>query len=386
MMARWSDPFACLGRITMRVLLLDEGFISGAVTARGLARVGCRVDVIAATGGRGRCTTADGTWTLAPRVGDPRLLGIVEEAARAKPYDVIYPVTEPLQWLLWGACPAWASAVFPSIPEPDRCARRDKRLLSARVAAAGVTIPQEMAAGTEDEVRHAVGALGLPLVIKGVRGRGGNATIVCETLVDAWVAARALRERGVCPFAQAYIHGPTYLAGGLFDGGRTLRFFGGEKTVQFPARVGPAAVLTSVDDPALVLAARRVAGATHLTGLASMDFVRDAEGQYHFLELNPRPWGSIQAAACAGVDLFADLVRLWRSEVPASSSDATSAASGVRTPIFPLYLLSAHAWRSGTAARALLPDAHRALSLARVEPALAAHLVHRLTRVAVNWS
>ena len=30
-----------------------------------------------------------------------------------------------------------------------------------------------------------------------------------------------------------------------------------------------------------------------------MDFVRDAAGRYHFLELNPRPWGSIEAAARA---------------------------------------------------------------------------------------
>jgi hypothetical protein len=378
-----SDAVACLGRIAMRVLLLDEGFISGAVTARGLARVGCHVDVIAATGGRGGCTTAAGTWTLACRVGDPRLLGIVDAAACAASYDIIYPVTEPLQWLLWDACPAWTAAIFPCVAEPDRPARCDKRLLSARVAAAGVTIPREMAASTKDEVRCAVNALGLPLVIKGVRGRGGNATIVCEVLAHAWAAARRLHARGTRPFAQEYIAGSTYLAGGVFDSGRTVRFFGGEKTVQFPARVGPAAELTSVDDPALALAASRVAEATRLTGLASMDFVRDLEGQYQFLELNPRPWGSIQAAACAGVDLFTDLVALWRAETPMSSSDATP---GVRTPIFPLYLLSTHAWRSGAAARTLLPDVKRALALARVEPALAAHLVHRLTRVAVNWS
>ena len=367
----------------MRVLLLDEGFISGAVTARGLARAGCHVDVIAATGGRGDCTTAGGTWMLAPRVGDPRLLDIVDATARTTTYDVIYPVTEPLQWLLSDASSTWAAAIFPRVAERDRPARRDKRLLSARVAAAGVTIPREMPAGTDEEVRRAVNALGLPLVIKGVRGRGGNATIVCEALADACAAARQLRKRGTCPFAQAFIHGTTYLAGGLFDRGRTLRFFSGEKTVQFPLRVGPAAVLTSVDDPALALSASRVAAATRLTGLASMDFVRDAHGQYYFLELNPRPWGSIQAAASAGIDLFVDLVRLWRSELPMPSPDAVP---GVRTPIFPLYLLSAHAWRSGAAARALLPDAQRALALARVEPALAAHLVHRLTRVAVNWS
>jgi D-alanine-D-alanine ligase-like ATP-grasp enzyme len=63
--------------------------------------------------------------------------------------------------------------------------------------------------------------------------------------------------------------------------------------------VGPAAVLTSVADPALAAAAVRAAAAAHVTGLASLDFVRDAGGGYHFLELNPRPWGSIDAAARA---------------------------------------------------------------------------------------
>jgi hypothetical protein len=367
----------------MRVLLLDEGFISGAVTARGIARSGCRVDVIAATGGRGSCATADGTWTLAPRVADARLLEIVEAACRATRYDVIYPVTEPLQWLLWDARPAWAADVFPSVAEPDRIARRDKRLLSACAATAGVTIPREMEVGTEDELRRAVLALGLPLIIKGVRGRGGNATFVCEKLSDARAAVRQLTERGACPFAQTYIRGSTFLAGGLFDGGRTLRFFSGEKIAQYPARIGPAAVLTSVDDPALTVAASRVASAINLTGLASMDFVRDADGQYFFLELNPRPWGSIQAAARAGIDLFTDLVRLWRSEMPTSSSGIRA---GVRTPIFPLYLLSARAWRSGAAVHALLPDTQRALALARAEPMFAAHMVHRLARVAINWS
>ena len=59
---------------------------------------------------------------------------------------------------------------------------------------------------------------------------------------------------------------------------------------------------------------------------------------------------------------------------------------GVRTPVFPLYLLATPTWRSGAAARALLPDVRRALALARAEPALAAHVVHRLARVALNWT
>jgi nucleotide-binding universal stress UspA family protein len=158
----------------MRVLLLDEGFISGTVTARGLRRAGCLVDVIAATGGRGRCVTRDGTWRLAPRVGDPRLPDVITAAIRRSTYDVVYPVTEPLQWLVWDARPVWEPLVFPRVPEPHRAARRDKRVMSALVAAAGVAIPRQLPAGSDAEVRAAVRALGVPLVVKGVRGRGGQ--------------------------------------------------------------------------------------------------------------------------------------------------------------------------------------------------------------------
>src|SRR4051812_10094259 len=99
----------------MRVLLLDEGFISGAVTARGLARAGCAVDVLAATGGRGACRVDGGRWQLAPRVGDPRLLDEIDVRVRRSAYDVVYPVTEPLQWLLWDAAPSWSGSVFPAV-------------------------------------------------------------------------------------------------------------------------------------------------------------------------------------------------------------------------------------------------------------------------------
>ncbi len=367
----------------MRVLLLDEGFISGTVTARGLRRAGCLVDVIAATGGRGRCVTRDGTWRLAPRVGDPRLLDVVTAAIRRAEYDVVYPVTEPLQWIVWDARPAWEPLVFPRVPEPHRAARRDKSVMSERVAAAGGAVPRQLPAGSDAEVRAAVRAVGLPLVVKGARGRGGNATRICATLDDALAAAREMSARGGGPFAQAHVGGPTYLAGGLFDGGRPLRFFAGVKTVQYPPRVGPAAVLTSAADAALAAAAAQAAAAAEVTGLASMDFVRDPRGRYLFLELNPRPWGSIDAAARAGVDLFAPLVDLWRARAPAPN---LAFAAGVRTPVFPLYLLAAPTWRSGAAARAFLPDVRRALALARAEPDLAAHLAHRLARVALNWT
>ncbi|HJP86725.1 MAG TPA: hypothetical protein VJ852_12085, partial [Gemmatimonadaceae bacterium] len=105
----------------MKVLLLDEGFVSGALTALGLQRVGCTVDVMAATGGVGVCRTDAGTWRLAPRIGDPEFSDLV---ARQRGYDIVYPTTEPLQQLLSGAV-------------------SDKRRMSAQMRAVGIPVPDE---------------------------------------------------------------------------------------------------------------------------------------------------------------------------------------------------------------------------------------------------
>ncbi|MEO7713056.1 MAG: ATP-grasp domain-containing protein [Gemmatimonadaceae bacterium] len=366
----------------MRVLLLDEGFMSGVFTARGLRRAGCAVDVIAATGGSGRRVGGGDSWRLAPRVDDPRLMDVLDAVIRRARYDIIYPITEPLQRLVWDEAPAWQTAVYPLVEQRHRAARRDKRRMSELVAGHGVAIPQQLSATGDTGMRHAVHELGLPIVIKGISGRGGNATRICTSLDAALAAARQLTADGRSPFAQAYVDGVTFLAGGLFDRGRTLRFYSGAKTVQFPSRVGPAAEITSVNDPELAAVASRVFAAAEVTGLASIDLVRDRTGRYHFLELNPRPWGSIEAAVGAGVDLFDALARLWRSE---RVSPRLEFREGVLSPIFPLYVLATQSWQSGRAAHALLPDCRRAFSLARDDPMLAGHVLHRLMRVGLNW-
>lgn len=366
----------------MRVLLLDEGFISGTATARGLRLAGCTVDVIAATGGHGRCVVAGGTWQLAPRVGDQRLMDVIAAAVRRTDYDVIYPITEPLQQLVWHERPSWQDKIFPAVNERQQTVRRDKREMSALVARAGVATPRQMPTSCEADVRTAVRELGLPIVIKGITGRGGNATRICNSLDEALTARTDLAQHHRVPFAQQYIDGVTYLAGGLFDRGRPLRFFSGAKTLQYPPRTGPAAEITSAHDPVLTDLACRVFAAAELTGIASIDVVRDTLGRYHFLELNPRPWGSIEAAAAAGVDLFDGLARLWRA---APVSPQLDFRGGVRSPVFPLYLFAVPYWQSGGARRALVPDVRRALTLARGEPALAGHVAHRLVRVGLNW-
>ncbi len=366
----------------MKVLLLDEGFVSGTRTAFGLRQAGCDVHVLAATGGSGRCAGTGGTWRFVPRVGDSRLMPTIDAAVRAGAFDVVYPLTEPLQWMLWDERPDWNDLVFPSVARPQRENRRDKRLMSILAAGAGIPVPRELPAANDDEVGVAAWELGLPVVLKASVGRGGNATAIAMSAAGARRAAGRLRMRGSPVFAQAFVAGHTFLVGGVFDRGRALRLYAGLKTVQFPARTGPAAELLSIDDPALLSVALRVFAAANVTGLASADFQGAPGGDYQFLELNPRPWGSIAAAGDAGVDLFSPLVDLWRGASPTAS---VAFRSGVRSPVAPLYLLAQHYWSSFRAPRAAASDAAVVARFVTREPQLAWHLAQRLIRVGRNW-
>ena len=351
--------------------------MSGAFTAFGLRDAGCTVAVHAAAGGRGRHRGNRISWSLGPPVGSDEYLDSVAAAITRECADVVYPVTEPIQWRIEDAAPSWSSLVWPHGGDPDRV-RRDKRRVSALVGAAGVVVPEERDVGIASSDAE-LAALGMPVVVKGIRGRGGSATRIVASCAEARAAVNALARRRIPAFLQRHVRGATYLAGGVFSAGAPLRWYTGVKRVQFPSGTGPAAVIESVRDDALDDAARRAFAAARSSGLASADFIRDSDGRYCFLELNPRPWGSLSAAADAGVDVFSPLAALLAGRAALPDLDCRP---GVASAIMPLCLLSPNCWHAGTAHRALLRAIRR--SAAR-DPGELVHLASRLVRVGVNW-
>ena len=348
------------------------------MTALGLHAVGCDVDVIAAIGGHARCHATGGLWRFAAKVGTAELARETERTMQRERYDIVCPTTEPLQHRLWSRRSEWPGLVLPTVDAVPPVHFADKRQMSYLARDAGVAIPDQVDRARESDIDEAIRRLGLPIVIKGAVGRGGRTTFIAASSAQARDAIRRVERRGTERFAQRYVPGPTFLVGGVFHEGLPLRLYAGEKRLQLPPRTGPAAVLISRDDPALVQSATRVFRAARLSGLASADFVRDPAGQFHFLELNPRPWGSIAAARDAGVDLFTPLIQLWQGIVPPAD---LRFRTGVRTAVFPLAALSRAAWASGDAWRSIAGVSSAALA----HPALTWHLARRAVRVARNW-
>jgi predicted ATP-grasp superfamily ATP-dependent carboligase len=167
----------------------------------------------------------------------------------------------------------------------------------------------------------------------------------------------------------------------MFVAGCPVRLYAGIKVAQHPRLTGPAIVMRSLYDERLLNAAMATMRALEWTGIASLDFVRDADGRYLLLEVNPRPWGSIAAASAAGVDFFAPLAAVLRGEDPLPE---LGYRPDVECAVLPLALLAFESWRSprtlGGALRGFRAD--RGIWHPWRQ---ATHLAHRLARVARNW-
>lgn len=357
----------------MRLLMLDEGFMSGAHAAVGLAAAGIEVTVLALIGGRGRSLNEAVEWRVAERPRTPGQLARIIEVAGADA-DVIYPVTEPLRAMSWALPASLSSRVFPRTSSTVQSLFADKRAMAAHLSQRGVPTLRQV-----DACRHAM--LGYPCVIKGVKGRGGCATFIAASAVEADAAVRRLG--AACCFAQEFVNGATYIVGGLFDRGRALRIHVACKSMQYPPRIGPASRLETVDEPELLQAALGTFASLHVSGLASVDFIRRPRGGFAFLEINPRPWGSISAACEAGVDVFTPFARMLRGESPDAD---LSYEVGVCSSVFPLYLASRDEWRHPRVLmQCMMHDLTSASGRIWRHPRRAAHLCRRLIHVAREW-
>jgi biotin carboxylase len=271
---------------------------------------------------------------------------------------------------------AWSDRIFPRPSARYRALLRDKYCLSAFVSQCA-HIPEQRR--LDEGVGAAIESLGLPMVVKGVAGSGGRKTRIVRSLGEATAAAARLRREGMPSFAQRYVSGPTFLVGGTFSQGRPLRIYAGVKLAQYPPRTGPASLIESVRDDQLIEQASRVFAALEWSGVASADFVRDAQGRYWFLEMNPRPWGSIAAAKASGVDLWSPLAAMLAGE---ESSADLRFAEGVAYSIVPLAFLSPGSWF----ARGGIVSSLRAERNVWLPMGQAFHLTHRLARMASRWT
>ena len=228
----------------------------------------------------------------------------------AERYDAIYLCSEEILQILprilhrserWSALPLTRPEALPLTLSKNRALKR--------MIEAGVPVPRTFFPEDDADVEHAARELGFPLVVKGEKGGASWNVRVITDPADVLPTYRLIRnrERGYDgrPTLQEFIQGATYLAGGLFQDGRALRVCAHRMALMNPPRGGTTVKAVTERPAALLDMTFRAFEAFQFTGLGEIDVIRDPrDGQFKFLEVNPRVWASIGLARRAGVDLF----------------------------------------------------------------------------------
>jgi predicted ATP-grasp superfamily ATP-dependent carboligase len=217
----------------------------------------------------------------------------------------------------------------------------------AAMAAEGVRIPLTFAVSNEDELEQRLSQIGYPAVVKSDGSWGGEGVIVAGDH-DAAIAAyrrlanppsrlrnlvRAVRRRDIHFAVDALTPPKPVISVQQFIPGKpaasAFAAWQGEvkglicyDVLVADETIGPPNVIQRIDDAEMERASRIVAKYFGLSGLHGLDFIRDAEGRVHLLEINPRGTQGGTLAFGPGRDLPSAL-----------ASAAFGEDSGMRSPI-----------------------------------------------------
>ncbi len=289
----------------MDLLIIDDGWPSAFLLAHELSRRGHRVHRLGTRWVDPLFLSGLASQSRVAHPDSDRFLPAVERAVARTGATVVMPLFEPALYRLWDAGPRWAPLLFPRTEVWQQQLVRSKGRLAQFAADLGLVAPQQRWLHTPADLAAAGESLGYPMVIKGDTGLGGDRVRMARTANEAELAVLELGAGSAGGLvAQQFIPGPTWMATGLFLNGTMLRYYAAEKLALDPPERGQATSVRSDDDPALADATRRIFEGLRWTGLAHADFIRDRAGAFQFLEVNPRPWGSITTASDSGVELF----------------------------------------------------------------------------------
>ncbi len=306
-----NDPWGKLP--AMRILLLDEHWPQTAWFVQEMHRQG--IEVVYASPG---LVSARGLGRYCrhrrfPRAHQSGYREFLLELLESQPFDVILPLCEPLQRLAWDLPAPFASRVFPHASSDQRRLLDDRCAMYALAATLQVPIPRMLPISGADDLDALAHEFGWPMVLRGTQGVAGQQVRIVQNRAQALAAYQLLIDRSPDPpFGQQFICGHRSVVGVLLDNGTALRVFAHRSLETYPGPTGPSIRARSIDDRRLIDYAQRLFAALKWNGLALAEFMHSVDDEYYLMEINPRPWATIQVAEACGAPMIEPFVRLLR--------------------------------------------------------------------------
>ena len=220
--------------------------------------------------------------------------------------------------------------------------------LSARDAMVRAGLPVAQGSGksisNEKDARAMAEDIGYPVMIKAAAGGGGIGMQIVESADDFETALRLCQGRALSAFGDDRVFVEKYIEGAqhiefqvLGDGSKAIHF--GERFCSIQRRhqkiieEGP----WLSEEVREELGARVVAGAEAVgyKGLATFEFLRDTDGEFYFLEVNPRVQVEHTVTEMiAGVDLVSLGIRIAAGEsLPITQDEVSISGHAIQTRI-----------------------------------------------------
>jgi len=220
--------------------------------------------------------------------------------------------------------------------------------ISARDAMVRAGLPVAQGSGksisNEEEARTMAENIGYPVMLKAAAGGGGIGMQIVESADDFETALRLCQGRALSAFGDDRVFVEKYIEGAqhiefqvLGDGSKAIHF--GERFCSIQRRhqkiieEGP----WLSEEVREELGAKVVAGAEAVgyKGLATFEFLRDADGEFYFLEVNPRVQVEHTVTEMiAGIDLVSLGIRVAAGEtLPLSQSEVSISGHAIQTRI-----------------------------------------------------
>ena len=222
----------------------------------------------------------------------------------------------------------------------DKISARDVMMRAGLPVAQGSGKP----ISNEGEARVMAEDIGYPVMIKAAAGGGGIGMQIVESADDFETALRLCQGRALSAFGDDRVFVEKYIEGAqhiefqvLGDGSKAIHF--GERFCSIQRRhqkiieEGP----WLSEEVREELGAKVVAGAEAVgyKGLATFEFLRDADGEFYFLEVNPRVQVEHTVTEMiAGVDLVSLGIRVAAGEsLPFTQSEVSISGHAIQTRI-----------------------------------------------------
>jgi len=316
----------------MNILITDGENRSALAMTRSLGRKGHSVFV---SGLETKNISASSAFCLKSFASpDPLAHGDNYSAAIAKivqmeHIDVIFPMTEQSVYILNGARSNFGASVVLACAQAEKMEAVSNKYRLFRLAEnMGIAMPKTLYVKSRDDFYvQKVAPSDFPVVVKPAFSK----VVVGERIVSSGVMYakdqdelfRLYDTKEVLQYPsliQELIVGEGTGLFTLFDGDRHLALFSHRRLLEKPPSGGVSVLSESIPlDEEMVEAAHRLLAAVKWTGIAMVEFKRDArDGTAKLMEINGRFWGSLQLAVSSGVDFPALCLDYYLGNKPAA--------------------------------------------------------------------